>query len=431
MKTFFEILFQWKGVRIEKYRKELDPKPLDIEVKRRSIFNFHFENNSTYHSWVGSKRIESWNNVPIIRKQQFQDGIQDWIAQPYRGKKLFQNSTSGSSGVPLRFSKDWECHARTWALIEKRYAEHGIDVFRDLEARFYGIPLSNKLAYLKERTKDWIANRMRFPVFDLSDRVLEKYYHRFQQKKFVYLNGYTSSLVAYANFIIRREYPTLKDICPTLKVCITTSEMCSEQDRQTMERAFGVKVINEYGAAELDIIAFEDCDGDWVMNEQNLYVEVVDENNQPVSEGQEGKILVTALYNKAMPFIRYELGDRGVISTRRKNGYRLLEKLTGRTNDIAILPSGKVVPGLTFYYVTKSLLQQEGLIREIVVRQHAIDSFEVIYVASRELNEKEKSEVKNLLDTYMEPGLDLQITRVEQIQRQKSGKLKQFESLIR
>ena len=128
-----------------------------------------------------------------------------------------------------------------------------------------------------------------------------------------------------------------------------------------------------------------------MMNEENLYVEVVDENNQPVSDGQEGKILVTALYNKAMPFIRYELGDRGVISTRRKNGYRLLEKLTGRTNDIAILPSGKVVPGLTFYYVTKSLLQQEGLIREIVVRQHAIDSFEVIYVASRELNERKKA----------------------------------------
>src|SRR5690606_23540739 len=168
-------------------------------------------------------------------------------------------------------------------------------------------------------------------------------------------------------------------------------------------QAFGVKVINEYGAAELDIIAFEDPDGDWVINEENLYVEVVDEENQPIPDGQEGKILVTALYNKAMPFIRYELGDRGVISTKRKNGFRILEKLTGRTNDMATLPSGKVVPGLTFYYVTKSLLLKEGLISEIVVKQKAPDEFEIIYTAERDLTESEENKVDKLLETYMEP----------------------------
>src|SRR5690606_5014376 len=101
-----------------------------------------------------------------------------------------------------------------------------------------------------------------------------------------------------------------------------------------------------------------------------------------------------------------------------------------RTNDMAILPSGKIVPGLTFYYVTKSLLLKEGLISEIVVKQKAPDEFEIIYTAERDLTESEESKVGKLLETYMEPGLNLKLHRVEQVIRQKSGKLKQFEKLF-
>lgn len=431
MKSLFEHVFNLNGVNISDHRDALTRKRNEPEIAKLEILDYHLKNNSEYHNFVGRQEVVQWNEIPVIRKHHLQSQNKSWISDSYRGMKLFQNSTSGSSGVPLRFTKDWQCHARTWALYEKRYAEHDIDVFRDLEARFYGIPMDRIAAHYKEIVKDMIARRVRFPVFDLSESVLERYYGRFLKQKFVYLNGYTSSLVAFANFIILKKSLTLREVCSSLKACITTSEMCSEGDRLLMERAFGVKVINEYGAAELDIIAFEDLDGDWILNEENLYVEVVDNNDQPLPDGQEGRILVTALFNKAMPFIRYELGDIGVISKKRKKGYRILEKLTGRTNDMAMLPSGKVVPGLTFYYVTKSLLKENGLVREIVVKQHDIDSFEVLYVASRELNASEQLGVKHLLNTYLEQGLRLRTTRVEQIKRQKSGKLKQFENLIK
>jgi phenylacetate-CoA ligase len=260
--------------------------------------------------------------------------------------------------------------------------------------------------------------------------VLEVYYNLFRDKDYAYLNGYTSSLVAFADFIIRTGRDPLKSICPTLKVCIATSEICTAEDRKVLEDGFGVKVINEYGAAELDILAIEDEKGNWVLNEENLYIEVVNEDDEPVEDGEEGRILVTSLYNKAMPFIRYELGDLGAISDKRIGPYRTLEKLTGRTNDMAILPSGRKVPGLTFYYVTKSLLREEGIIREIIVRQESPDSFLVRYSGTRDLTEKEKKEVKELLFKYMEAGLRLRIERVNHIKRQPSGKLKQFEKVF-
>ena len=55
----------------------------------------------------------------------------------------------------------------------------------------------------------------------------------------------------------------LTSICPTLKCCIVTSEMLFEEDKLLLEKQFGVPVINEYGASELDLIAFENKENQW------------------------------------------------------------------------------------------------------------------------------------------------------------------------
>lgn len=428
MHSRIEFLFKLKGYTIQK-NLALLPFDSGLAKKRLSdITRYHLTHNPTYRRWCGlSNELESVM-IPSIKKSDFQKNHKSWISENYKEVSLFKNSTSGSSGVPLHFVKDWHCHSLTWSFYYNQYSLHGIDVFKDLEARFYGIPQDNFFKNSKEKIKDYILNRRRFTVFDLSDTVLEKYHQRFCAKGYVYLNGYTSSLVKFAEYLIERDIVLVND-CPTLKLCITTSEMCSKDDRITMEEGFGVRVINEYGAAELDIIAFEDTDGDWLLNDNNLFIEVVDDNDNALPDGEEGKILVTALNNKAMPFIRYELGDRGIISPHLKNGFRILEALTGRTNDFAELSSGKRVPGLTFYYVTKSLLKNEGLVNEVIVQQIGSDSFRVVYCAENILSENDENKVKNLFSQYIEANLDIQFSWVDKIHRQPSGKLKQFEKL--
>ena len=54
----------------------------------------------------------------------------------------------------------------------------------------------------------------------------------------------------------------------------------SNKDKKILENGFGVPVVNEYGAAELDLIGFEDQNGDWLVNFETLFVEILDENNQ-------------------------------------------------------------------------------------------------------------------------------------------------------
>ena len=394
------------------------------EKKKWEIFNHHFSKNNAYKSFLGNRKITSWEDIPVLTKQKIQAPLSERLTEGYSGKKIHLHNTSGSSGTPFYFAKDKFCHAMSWAINYDRFGWHGVHIGKDLQGRFYGIPLS-KTKYYKEKIKDFLACRLRFPVFDLSDKVLAIYLNTFSKNKINYLNGYTSSLVLFAKFL-KKNNVVLLDVCPTLKAAFTTSEVCDDIDRKIMEEGFGVKVVNEYGAAELDLIAFEDTDFDWLVNYETLVVEILDDNNKPVKVGEEGKVVITSLYNKAMPFIRYELGDRAILTDRKKGPYQILQKVVGRTNDIAILPSGKKSPGLTFYYISKSLLEGGDFMKEFIIKQTAIDHFHFEYVAERAINDGEKAKVLAAMNTYLEPGLNASFEKKEQIERTKAGKLKHF-----
>ena len=206
--------------------------------------------------------------------------------------------------------------------------------------------------------------------------------------------------------------------------------MLFPEDKKLMERQFGIPIINEYGASELGIIAFQNPKGDWHINSETLFVEILDENNQPVADGTEGKIVVTSLYNKAHPFIRYDIGDMGIFDEKSTPKNKILKNLTGRTNDIAILPSGKKSPGLTFYYVTKSIIEDNGTVKEFVVKQTKIDTFEIEYVSAKPLNEAQIQKIEEAITLYLEPNLTVLFSRKDFLKRTKNGKLKQFVSLI-
>jgi phenylacetate-CoA ligase len=282
----------------------------------------------------------------------------------------------------------------------------------------------------KERFKDFLGNRFRFSIFDLSDVVLERFLKKFETEKFDYINGYTSSIVLFAKFLQQKNI-VLAAICPTLKVCVVTSEMLFEEDKNLLEKQFGVPVVNEYGASELDLIAFQNLDGEWQVNSETLFVEILDENNTILPYGKEGRIVITSLFNKAHAFIRYDIGDIGILDTKSTPKKPILEKLIGRTNDIALLPSGKKSPGLTFYYVTKSIIEDDGNVKEFVIKQTKIDTFDIEYVSQTELNWEQIQKIEAAIALYLEKGLIFSFARKEKLERSKSGKLKQFVSLLK
>ena len=400
-----------------------------VNQKKKEIVEYHLKHNKSYQAFVGKTSFDNWNELPVMTKKEFQKPLKERLSEGYSPSNVYVNKTSGSSGAPFIFAKDKFCHALTWANNIRCFGWFGIDFNTSLQARFYGIPfdfISNK----KERIKDLLGNRYRFTIFNLSDAVLEKVLIKFKNKKFDYINGYTSSVVLFAKFLQKKGI-VLTTVCPTLKCCIVTSEMLFDDDKMLLEKQFGVPVINEYGASELDLIAFQNPAGEWQVNSETLFVEVLDEENNVLPNGKEGRIVITSLYNKAHPFIRYDIGDVGILDEKSTSKKRILKKLIGRTNDIAILPSGKKSPGLTFYYVTKSIIEDDGNVKEFVIKQTKIDTFNIEYVSEFELTKVQIQQIEKAITTYLENGLTFSFIRKEKLERSKSGKLKQFVSLIK
>ena len=403
-----------------------------LENKKQEIVDFHLQNNLFYQQLVGSNPA-NWDNLPVLNKKNLQQPLQERLSKGYSTKNSYINKTSGSSGDPFIFAKDKYCHALTWASNMYRFGWYGIDFNYSYQARFYGIPM-DFISNTKERFKDLLSHRFRFSIFDLSDVVLEGFLEHFRTKKFDYINGYTSSIVLFAKFLQQKNI-VLSAICPSLKVCMVTSEMLFEDDKILLERQFGIPIVNEYGASELDLIAFESrsfgTQDEWQVNSETLFVEILDDNNKAVPNGTAGRIVITSLFNKAHPFIRYDIGDIGILDEKSTLKKPILKKLIGRTNDVALLPSGKKSPGLTFYYVTKSFIEDDGNVKEFIIKQTNIDYFEIEYVSETELNLAQIQKIKKAIELYLEPGLNFIFTRKEGLERSNRGKLKQFVSFVK
>lgn len=436
MFSIFDLSLQLNGFPIRKAKSDLKKivalspteKKQFIENQKQAIVEYHLQNNAFYQNLVGSKNDIKWKDLPVLNKSNLQSPLQNRLSKGYNSKNIYLNKTSGSSGEPFIFAKDKYTHALTWASNMYRFGQFGIDFNHSLQARFYGIPL-DFMGYKKERFKDFLSKRYRFPVFDLSDSALEKVLKKFKHTKFDYLNGYTSSIVLFAKFLRKRNL-ILKDICPTLKVCMVTSEMLFEDDKILLETQFGIPIINEYGASELDLISFESPQKEWLVNSETLFVEILDENNRVLPCGEAGRIVITSLFNKAHPFIRYDIGDIGILDEKSTLEKPILKQLIGRTNDVALLPSGKKSPGLTFYYVTKSIIEDDGNVKEFVIKQTKIDSFEIEYVSETELDLVQIQKIEQAIALYLEPNLHFAFIRKKTLERTARGKLKQFTSFL-
>ena len=434
--NLFDFSLRLNGYPLQKAKQEL---ALILEKKEtaykthlnkqlHNIVDYHSNHNAFYKALAPHAHSKHWESIPVMTKQDLQQPLLERLSTGFTLKNVYINKTSGSSGHPFTFAKDKFSHAMTWAVIQNRFSWYGLDFNKSHQARFYGIPLDKK-GYYKERLKDRLSKRYRFSVFDLSDAAFEVHLKRFKSTAFDYINGYTSAIVQFAKFLERKSI-CLNVICPSLKACVVTSEMLFDTDKTLMESSFGVPIINEYGASELDLIAFQNTANDWQLNSETLYIEILDEHNNRLPHGEEGRLVITSLYNTAHPFIRYDIGDIGTLSKKSTLQHPILKQLKGRTNDIAILPSGKKAAGLTFYYITKRIIDDESNVKEFIIEQLETHLFKISYVSMEALSKEKKDTIIQEMERYLERGLSIIFERTALLKRSKSGKLKQFISHI-
>jgi putative adenylate-forming enzyme len=158
-------------------------------------------------------------------------------------------------------------------------------------------------------------------------------------------------LVAYASMLrvlAEEQLAGRLHVAPRSVHC--SSEVMTPEARERVSRAWGRSPFEVYAATETGGIAAE-CErhGGMHLFEDLVIPEVVDDEYRPVAAGVAGsRLLVTVLFSRTLPLIRYELTDRVRLASEDcacGRPFRLVAEIEGRTDDVLELPAsggGKV-----------------------------------------------------------------------------------------
>jgi len=227
-----------------------------------------------------------------------------------------------------------------------------------------------------------------------------------------YMMGYPTSFLGLAALLDEGELQ--------IPVLLSTGEMLYPQQRELLERTFGGRVFNAYGSNEVSGLAFECEQGQLHITDEQIVFEVVDEAGQPVWDTP-GRIVVTDLRNLAMPFIRYELGDRGILTREPCSCGRqllVLKELEGRSQDAIRGPNGVALSGVIFAGRFRFLKR----IRAYQIVQTSETGVEVRYVPSQEGAETEVREIVDMIRDRLGAVMQVAVKPCESLPLTRSGK---------
>jgi phenylacetate-CoA ligase len=329
-------------------------------------------------------------------------------------------STSGSTGEPLVFKKDRIAANYMDAAMHQVYSWHGIDI-GDREGRFWGTPIPVG-ARLKQQIRDHLLNRRRLSAFAMDERNCERFWKVLCRFRPHYFYCYPSAVFEFADYLQRtgrRGYDL------GLKAIICTGEVFFPHHEALLREVFHCPIVNEYGSTENGIIALTCSAGKMHVLEQNIFLEIVDEEGNPLPTGKKGRILVTELQSRHVPFIRYALGDEGTLSEEPcpcGRVYSVLSVEIGRIDSFIVTPEGKKVYDAVLAYAFKHSFR---MFRGYQRRQ---DLLEIDYVPAAGYDESLLGGLRRKLQEYLGADMHVEFRRVNEISPSRSGKMQYFVS---
>jgi phenylacetate-CoA ligase len=361
-------------------------------------------------------------SLPILTKDIIRSRFDELKTNDINHRKWFFEATGGSTGESLRFIADNEQADRAFA-VTTLFSKLAGKEMGESEVLLWGSPrdLLHGTMGWKAQLLNRLFNIHLFDVTRMSPELMKNYIAYINTQKPKLIVAYADALYELARFAERE----CLEVVP-LNAAITSAGMLYPYMRQEIEKIFQCRVFNRYGSREFGTIACErpGCRGLWVPP-WTIYIEIVDNDGNPVPNGTEGEILVTSLTNYGMPFIRYSIGDRGVLSSRMESERgicgQLLEDILGRDSDIFKNSQGTIIHASYFAI----LLYFRDWIKQYQVIQKSYSNVIFRIVKSGiEYPQRELNELTEKTKLVMGEDCEVNFEFVNEISASNSGKFR-------
>lgn len=326
-------------------------------------------------------------------------------------------STSGTTGSPLNVLATKQSLRQNFVFFNVFLRSIGVDEFQR-SATFAGRPIvSGATKAPPYWRKNYAMNTLLCSSYHLSAETIPLYIKALENWQPVYIDSYPSAIYEIACYINANKLQ--HNIW--LKAVVTSSETLGEHQREAIEEAFQCSVFDQYGCAEMAVMAYQQKDGRYFIPPNYAIAEVLDDDDKPVKPGESGHLVCTGLLNPAMPLIRYRIGDIVKTSKEQVEGYPhilFLDAIEGRNDDIVIASSGFRVSrlGPVFKGMTG--------VSETQIVQKNRDLLQVKLVVSSQYTKTTETQIRNALIDRVGPAMQIRFEYVSHIPREKNGKFK-------
>ncbi|UCH03163.1 MAG: phenylacetate--CoA ligase family protein [Candidatus Bathyarchaeota archaeon] len=381
---------QWKA-RAELEKEQFKRLKAMVSFAYNSIPYYHKRFRAANIKPCDLKTYDDMQKIPITTKQDIQKHYQDLLfskAYPKGGKV---QRTSGSTGMPLRVVLD-------------RRTKIYVEALKQYVYKVYGLQLRDKLVIV---VGEKILRSKLGPLNSLLFR---------HNLNCVPLNHSRRTAIEYSQAlaeVLRALSPdalssmpwVLHDLCKvdtsgiTPRFTFSRQQVLTDDVRRVIEQVLETEVLDTYGSTEFEVLGFEcpEHTGMHILTDA-VYVEYL-KNGEPVAPKESGEVVVTGLSNRAMPLIRYKLGDIAEVSDERcpcGRGWPLIKSILGRSNENLILPSGTILdPHRINHWLAETTKKNIWCFSQYQIVQEKPDHIVLRFVKGREFNPKAVEEIRH------------------------------------
>ena len=386
----------------------------------------HFAKRLRQADWAPGETFDAaaFSRLPLLTRQDLirEGTAMDCSKVPAEHGKIYQTSTSGSTGEPVTLRKTalcaqhWRAHVIREQLWHQRSTTTKLAVVRANGEKFMHLPNRGTPFSLIAHSG---PTELQPPGTSIADLIA--WLSRFEAAEFLVLPSVLRGI------LVEVKSRNLK--LPALESIRTLSETVSPDLRAQTREQLGINLIDSYSSQEGGIIAAECPEHQRYHATETIYLEVLNNTGQPCLAGETGKIVITDLLNFATPMIRYEIGDLATVAERCPCGRNslALERILGRERNLLTMPNGDQHWPITGFHRWGEVAQ----IRQFQFIQETREKILVHLVTDAPLTTDQESRMAAIIRESLGGDFDIEFRQSRQLlPRSKGGKFEEFISRL-